>query len=125
MKSGITKSNHMQIAILRNLVSKLKQGRNHHYVDILKDISGLFKNQLGPASYALLANIFCLPSETTAATHSSQSRLEPGLNPHRFSDAASMYKGLPVCEESDGARCLRYLHPHKTNKGEVVLVGHS
>ena len=79
MKSGISARNPMQILILKNLVSKLQKGNNHRYVDLVKD--GLFKNELGPTNYALLADIFGLAKETTAAKHSSsQLRLEPGLN---------------------------------------------
>ena len=36
-----------------NLVSKLQKGNNHCYVDLVKDVSGLFKNELGPTNYAL------------------------------------------------------------------------
>jgi hypothetical protein len=125
MKMGISKSKPIQIMVLRNLVSKLKKGNNHHYVDRVKDISGLFKNELGPTNYALLADIFGLARETTAANHSSQSRLYPGLNNDAISFAARAFKGLPVNEGSDGARCLRYLHPRKSRDGKVVLVGYA
>lgn len=37
--------------------------------------------------------------------------------------AAETFKGLPVNEGSDGARCLRFLEPRKLKTGEIVLVG--
>ena len=124
MKSGISARNPMQILILKNLVSKLQKGNNHRYVDLVKDVSGLFKNELGLTNYALLADIFGLAKETTAAKHcSSQLRLEPGLNMDAIDLAANKFKGLPVNEASDGARCLRYLHPRKDKNGNVVLIG--
>ena len=55
-----SKTKPMQVMVLKNLVSKLKKGNNHHYVDLVKDISSLFKNSLGPTNYALLADIFGL-----------------------------------------------------------------
>lgn len=47
MKMGISKIKPIQIMVLRNLVSKLKKGNNHRYADLVKDISSLFKNELG------------------------------------------------------------------------------
>ena len=108
MKSGISARNPMQILILKNLVSKLQKGNNNRYVDLVKDVSGLFKNELGPTNYPLLPDIFGLTKETTAAKHSSsQLRLEPGLNMDAIDLAANKFKGLPVNEASNGARCLR------------------
>lgn len=37
--------------------------------------------------------------------------------------AAETFKGLPVNEGSDSARCLRFLEPRKLKTGEIVLVG--
>lgn len=124
LKMDISQSNPIQLMVIRNLVSKLQKANNHHYVDLVKDISGLFKNELGPTNYSLLAEIFGLARETTAAKHSIQLRLDPGLNLDSIDQAALTFKGLPVNEASDGARCLRYLEPRKQNDGEVVLVGH-
>lgn len=123
LKSGISARNPMQILVLKNLTSKLQKRNNHHYVDLVKDISGLFKNELGPSNYALLADLFGLAKETTAAKHSSNSRIDPGLNKEAINMAANKFKGLPVNEASDGARCLRYLHPRKAQDGTIVLVG--
>ena len=67
----------MQILVLKNLTWKLQKRNNHHYVDLVKDISGLLKNELGPSNYALLADLFRLAKETTAAKHSSNSRKIP------------------------------------------------
>lgn len=94
-------------------------------MDRVKDISSLCKNELGPTNYSLLAEIFGLARETTAANHSSQSKLYPGLNNDAINSAAQVFKGLPVNEGSDGARCLRYLHPCKSSDGKVVLVGYT
>lgn len=104
-------------------MSKLKIANNHHYVDLVKDISGLFKNELGPTNYHLLADIFGLAKETTAAQHSSQIRIDPGLDMAALDTAAETFKGLPVNEGSDGARCLHFLEPRKLQNGKVVLVG--
>ena len=123
MKTGISERNPVQMLIIKNLTSKLQKGNNHHYVDLIKDISGLFKNELGPTNYTLLADMFGLPKETTAAKHYSQSRLHPGLNKDAINLVANKFKGLPVNESSDGARCLRYLHPRKAQDGNIVLVG--
>jgi len=124
LKMDISQSNPIQLMVIRNLVSKLQKANNHHYVDLVKDISSLFKNELGPTNYSLLAEIFGLARETTAAKHSIQLRLDPGLNVDSIDQAALTLKGLPVNEASDGARCLRYLEPRKQKDGEVVLVGH-
>ena len=35
---------------LRNLVSELRKNNNHHYTALIKDLSGLFKNKLGPTN---------------------------------------------------------------------------
>ena len=115
----------MQVLVIRNLVSKLKRTNNHYYVDLVKDISGLFKNQLGPSNYALLADMFGLARETTASKHASQLRLDPGLNMDSIDLAAETFKGLPINEASDGARCLRYLEPQKLKDDQLVLVGHT
>ena len=123
LKSGISARNPMQILVLKNLTSKLQKCNNHHHVDLVKDISGLFKNELGPTNYALLADLFGLAKETIVAKHSSNSRIDPCLNKEAVNLAASKFKGLPVNEASDGARCLRYLHPRKTQNDNIVSVG--
>ena len=101
----------VQRLVIRNLVSRLQKANNHHYVDLVKDISSLFKNELGPTNYSLLADIFGLAKETMAAQHSSQTRLDPGINVDAMDLAAATFRGLPVNEGSDGARCLRFLEP--------------
>ena len=72
LKMDISQSNPIQLMVIRNLVSKLKKANNHHYIYLVKDISGLFKNELGPTNNSLLAEIFRLAKETTAAKHSIQ-----------------------------------------------------
>ena len=123
LRMGISERSPMQMLVIRNLVSKLQKANNHHYVDLVKDISGLFKNELGPTNYSLLADIFSLAKETTAAKHSSQIRINPGIDVKALDMAAETFRGLPVNESSDGARCLRFLEPRKLQNGEVVLVG--
>ena len=124
-KSGVSKTQSVQILVIKNLVSKLHKGNNHHYLDIIKDISSLLKNQLGPANYAILSELFGLARDSTAAKHASEMRLDPGINQGALANAASLFKNLPVNEASDGARSLRYLQPFMTTAGEVVLLGKS
>ena len=124
LRMGVTERNPMQIEVIRNLVSKLQRANNHRYVDLVKDVSALFKNKLGPTNYYLLADIFGLAKETTAANHSSQIKLDPGINWHAMDLAAETFRGLPVNEGSDGARHLRFLEPRKLKTGEIILVGH-
>ena len=120
---GKSESNPVQLLVIKNLVSKLLRSRNHHYVDLIKDMSGLFKNQLGPANYAILSNIFGIAGTTTAVKHVAVQRLQPGIDFEALGRAAAMFKNLPVNEGSDGARALRYLQPFMTSSGEVVLLG--
>lgn len=44
-----------RIEILRNLASKLRRGRNHHYPDVILKISVLLRNLLGRASHAMIS----------------------------------------------------------------------
>ena len=82
----------MQILILRNLVSKLRKNNNHHYTSLIKDLIGLFKNELGPTNYALLTEAFGLAWATTASRHSSESHLDPGINCQALKMASSLLK---------------------------------
>lgn len=115
----------MQVLVIRNLVSKLKRNNNHHYFDLVKDRRGLFKIQLGPSYYALLADMFSLARETTASKHASLLRLDPGFNKDSIDLAAETFKGLPINEASDGAKCLHYLEPRKLKQKHLVLVEHT
>ena len=72
LKSGATKRKPVQILVWQNLVSKLLKNNNHHYASIIKDLSALFKNELGPTNYSLLAEAFGLARATTAAKHGSE-----------------------------------------------------
>ena len=58
MKMGVSDKKPMQVLVIRNLLSKLKRNNNHHYVDLVKNISGLFKSQLGASNYALLSDVW-------------------------------------------------------------------
>lgn len=44
-QSGTANNNPVQILVLRNLVSKLRKNNSHHYIALIKDLSGLFKNE--------------------------------------------------------------------------------
>ena len=50
----------VQILVLKSLVSKLLRNNNHHYVSLIKNLSGVFKKKLGPTNYSLLAEVFGL-----------------------------------------------------------------
>ena len=113
----------MQLLVLRNLVSKLLKNNNHHYASLIKDLSGLFKNELGPTNYSLLAEALGLARATIASHHGSETRLDPGINSQAFETAAGLFKKSPVNEASDGAWALRYLEARKNADGEVILVG--
>ena len=66
-----------------------------------------FNNELGSTDYYLLANIFNLAKETTAAQHSSQIRIDPGLHMAALDAAA---KSLPLISKN----VLQNLH-HSLN----------
>lgn len=123
LKSSATKRKPVQILVLQNLVSKLLKNNNHHYTSIIKDLSGLFKNELGPTNFSLLAEAFGLARATTAANHGSETSLVPGINNQALERAANLFKKSPVNEASDGARALRFLEARKNANGEVILVG--
>ena len=123
VKTRYSKKKPVQILVLQNLVSKLLKNKNHHYASLIKDLSGLFKNELGPTNYSLLAEAFGLARATTATTHGSETRLDPGINNKALETAANLFKKSPVNEASDGARALRFLEAQKKANGEVVLVG--
>lgn len=120
LKSDIAKKKPVQILVLQNIVSKLLKNNNHHYASLIKDLSGLFKNELGPTNYALLSEVFGLARSTTASQHGSEMRLDPGINSQALLTAG---KNSPVNEASDGARALRYLEARKKADGNVILVG--
>jgi len=115
-KSGMAKKKPVQVLVLRNLVSKLLKNNNHHYASLITDLSGLFKNELGPTNYSLLAEAFGLARATMVSHHGSETRLDPGINNQALETAASLFKKSPVNEASDGARALRYLEAQKRNK---------
>ena len=60
ISSGMGQEMPVQILVLKNLVSKLLRNNSHHYVSLIKDLSGVFKNELGPTNYSLLAEVFGL-----------------------------------------------------------------
>ena len=121
--SGTGQKKPVQILVLKNLVSKLLRNNNHHYVSLIKDLSGVFKSELGPTNYSLLAEVFGLARQTTESKHSMEERLDPGINFDALSKAAALFKKSPVNEASDGARALRYLQARKFKDGSVRLIG--
>ena len=121
--SGRGQKKPVQILVLKNLVSKLLRNNNHHCVSLIKDLSGVFKNELGPTNYSLLAEVFGLARQTTASNHSMEDRLDPGINLDALSKAAVLFKRSPLNEASDGARALRYLQGRKFKDGSVRLIG--
>ena len=44
----------VQMAVLQNLVGKLRSGRNHHYCDLIKKVAKMEKNWMGATNYAVL-----------------------------------------------------------------------
>jgi len=42
LKMDISKSNPIQLMVMQTLVYKLQKANNHHYVDLVKDISRFF-----------------------------------------------------------------------------------
>ena len=121
--SGKGQKKPVQILVLKNLVSKLLSNNNHHYVSLIKDLSGVFKNELDPTNYTLLPEVFGLARQTTASKHSMEERLDPGINFDALSKAGVLFKKSPVNEASDGARALRYLQARKFKDGSVRLIG--
>ena len=79
-QSGTANKKPVQVLVLRNLVSKVMKNNNHHCTSLIKDLSGLFKNELGPTNYALLAEVFGLARATTSSRHGSETRLDLGIN---------------------------------------------
>ena len=77
---GVSKTKPVQMMIIRNLTAKLRKGNNNHYVELVKDISSLFRNELGTTNYSLLADMFGLAGNTTASNHGKEERLDPGIN---------------------------------------------
>ena len=57
-KMGMSKTKQVQMMIIRNLTAKLRKGNNNHYVELVKDISSLFRNELGTTNYSLLADVW-------------------------------------------------------------------
>ena len=122
-KMGVSDSNPVQITVIRNLTSKLAKRNNNHFLELIKDISGLFRNELGSTNYSLLADMFGLAGNTTASTYRKEERLDAGINHKVLEHAAHHYKDFPVNEASDGARSLRFLQLRLSNSGEVVILG--
>jgi len=65
-KMEVSKTKPIQIMVIRNLTAKLSKGNNNHYLEMIKDISSLFRNELGTTNYSLLADVFGLAGNTTA-----------------------------------------------------------
>lgn len=121
---NVSKSNPIQITVLRNLVGKLKSKSNHKFIEIIKDISGMYKNKLGKLNYSLLEDIFGLPSSSTASGHiKSRGLIKPCVNWEVIDKEIEEYGDGPVIESSDEARTLRFLEPKLSEDGKIELVG--
>lgn len=59
-KIGMSKTRPIQIMVIRKLMAKLSKGNNNHYLELIKDISSLFRNELGTTNYSLLADMSAL-----------------------------------------------------------------
>lgn len=125
LQAGVSESKPIQITVIRNLVSKLKSKNNTKYVEIIKDLSAVHKNRLGLKNYALLADIFGLPSGTTVCQEAKCISMNPGINMDAIERAIVEYEGVPVIECSDEARALRYLEPRLNRSGTLELIGTS
>ena len=125
LQTGVSESKPIQITVIRNLVSKLKSKNNTKYVEIIKDLSAMHKNRLGLKNYALLANIFGLPSGTTVSQRAKCISMNPGINMDAIERAITEYEGVPVIECSDEARALRFLEPRLDRSGTLELIGTS
>ena len=83
-KTGVSKTNPVQMTVIQNLTSRLSKRSNNHFVELIKDISGLFRNELGSTNYSLLADMFGLTGNTTASNHDKEERLDAGIK-HKYS----------------------------------------
>ena len=117
------KENPIHLVLIRNLVSKLLRGNNHHYADLIIDISGLHRRVMGATKYVLTKNIFGLASETTCKRREQIVRINLGFNQAILESASPRFAGFPVVECHDEARTLRFLEPHKTDHGQIELIG--
>ena len=115
----------IQITVIRNLVSKLKSKNNTKYVEIIKDLSAMHKNRLGLKYYALLADIFGLPSGTTVFQRAKCISMNPGINMDAIERAITEYEGVPVIECSNEARAFRFLEPRLDRNETLELMGTS
>ena len=91
IQSSIANKNPVKILVLWNFVTKLMKNNNHHYTSLIKDLSGLFKNELGPTNYALLAEAFGWAQATTTSHHGSEIRLDPVINFQTLEMAFSLF----------------------------------
>ena len=115
----------IQIEVLKNLVGKLKSGKNHKFTNTIKDIAKMHKNWLGESHYAILKEVLGFPSGATVELHRPEERFIPGFNKEILSRAASVFKGSLVVESSDEARIRRSLEPRLSMNGDIELLGTS
>ena len=115
----------IQIEVLKNLVGKLKSGRNHKFTDNIKSIAKMHKNWLGESHYAVLKEILGFPSGSTVELHQPEQRFPAGFNKSVIENASFLFKGSLVIESSDEARIKRSLEPRLSKSGDVELLGKS
>ena len=77
---GVSRTRPIQIMVIRHLIANLSKGNNNYYLELIKGISSLFRNELGTTNYSLLADMFGLASNTTASNHGKEVRLDAGIN---------------------------------------------
>lgn len=102
-----------------------KSKNNTKYFEIIKDLSARHKNRLDLKYYALLADIFGLPSGTTVSQRAKCISMNPGINMDAIERAITEYEGVPVIDCSDEARALRFLEPRLDRSGTLELIGTS
>jgi hypothetical protein len=59
-RKGASEHYPVQVAVLKTVVGQLRQGRNHHYCNIIKKVAKLYKNWLGSTHYGVLQVILQL-----------------------------------------------------------------
>lgn len=82
-------------------------------MDLVKDISGLFKNEFGFFNYVLLVDLFGLVKEIIVVKYFFNFWIDFGLNKEVINMVVNKFKGFFVNEVSDGVCCLRYFYLRK------------
>ena len=115
----------MQVAVLKNLASKLRKNVNHRFSELLKEIALVHKTQHGETNYSRLSSIVSFPSQSTLYNFEKHNSLKfnPGINSASFVQASLEYEGHLLYECSDEARIKRTIEATETSSGSVELLG--